>query len=510
MSIVVKETHTAVVVLFGGHAYKLKKPVDFGFLDFTTLRARLAACRREVELNRRLAPDVYEGVADVLGPDGQVCEHLVVMRRMPGERRLATLVRAGAPVDEQLRAVARAVAGLHASSPHGPGIDREGGVEALRGRWTDGFDQVRGLPSMPIERPVLEEIERLALRFLDGRAPLFEARRAARRIVDGHGDLQAEDVFCLDDGPRILDCLEFDDRLRFLDGLDDAAFLAMDLERLGAPLLAERFLSWYVEFSGDPAPPALWHHYVAYRAFVRAKVACLRHWQDRSDTTGSDTTAEARAQAEAGTEARRLAELALRHLRAGAVSLILVGGAPATGKSTIGGALADRLGHTLLRSDRVRKELAGLDPLRPAAAPYRQGIYDAAHTEQVYAELLSRAEKLLGSGESVVLDATWGDRRHRDAAEQVALRAAADLVQLRCTATPRIIDRRLAARRPGLSDADPAVSRLMTADLDAWPDAVEIDTGTALQDSLEQALRAVHRAGPEPSRRFRRPRIEPG
>ncbi|GAA1654649.1 AAA family ATPase [Nonomuraea maheshkhaliensis] len=505
MSIVVKETHAAVVVLFGERAYKLKKPVDFGFLDFTTRRARLAACRREVELNRRLAPDVYEGVADVRGPDGQACEHLVVMRRMPEERRLATLVRVGSPVDEQLRAIARAVAGLHAASPHGPAIDHEGSVKALHSRWTDSFDQVRGLPSPPIERPVLDEIERLTLRFLDGRASLFEARRSAGRIVDGHGDLLAEDIFCLDDGPRILDCLEFDDRLRYLDGLDDAAFLAMDLERLGAPRLAERFLSWYAEFSGDPAPPALWHHYVAYRAFVRAKVACLRHWQGETDTTG-----ETRQRAEAEAQARRLAELTLRHLRAGAVSLILVGGAPATGKSTMGMGLADRLGHTLLHSDRVRKELAGLDPMKPAPAPYRQGIYDAAHTEQTYAELLSRAEKLLGMGESVILDASWTARRHRDKAGEIATRAAADLVQLRCTAMPQIIARRLAARRPGLSDADPAISLAMAAGLDAWPAAVEIDTGADLPNSIERALEAVHPVEQKPSWCFRRPQLEPG
>ncbi|UBU08984.1 hypothetical protein [Nonomuraea gerenzanensis] len=192
MSIMVEQTHAAMVVLSGERAYKLKKPVHLGFLNCTTVRARLAACRREVELNRRLAPDVYEGVADVLGPDGQACEHPVVMRRMPEERRLATMVRAGVPVDEHLRAIARAVARLHAASPHGPGIDREGGVKALRSRWTDSFDQVRGLPSPPIERPVLDGLERLALRFLDGRGPLFEARSAAGRIVGGHGDLLAD------------------------------------------------------------------------------------------------------------------------------------------------------------------------------------------------------------------------------------------------------------------------------------------------------------------------------
>ena len=195
-------------------------------------------------------------------------------------------------------------------------------------------------------------MERLAGRFLAGRSALLDARVRGGHIVDGHGDLLAADIFCLADGPRILDCLEFDDKLRWLDGLDDAAFLAMDLERLGADELAGRFLDWYVEFSGDPAPASLRHHYVAYRAFVRAKVGCLRARQgDRL----------------AGQEASQLAALTLRHLRAGAVTVVLVGGLPGTGKSALAGALADRLGWTVLSSDRIRKELAGPPggPARP-------------------------------------------------------------------------------------------------------------------------------------------------
>ncbi|MCA2189522.1 bifunctional aminoglycoside phosphotransferase/ATP-binding protein [Nonomuraea cavernae] len=495
MDTMIKETHAALVFLLGEHAYKMKKPVNLGFLDFSTVRAREAACRREVELNRRLSPDVYEGVADVLGPDGQVCEHLVVMRQMPGERRLATLVRSGAQVEEQLRGIARQLAGLHANSRHGPDIDREGGRQALRGRWTESFAQVRGLPGATIPPGMLDEIERLTLRFLDGRDPLFAARVAAKRVVDGHGDLMAEDIFCLEDGPRILDCLEFDERLRFVDGLDDAAFLAMDLERLGAPRLSEEFLRRYVEFSGDPAPPTLWHHYVAYRAFVRAKVACLRHWQGDVD---------------AGWEARRLAELTLGHLRAGEVAMIVVGGSPGTGKSTLSGGIADRCGYTVLRSDRIRKELAGLDPLDSASAPYQQGIYDQAHTERTYTEVLSRAEKLLGLGEPVVLDASWTGERHRDQAARVAARTSSTLVMLRCTVMPQIAAERLATRGLGLTDADEAIGAVMAATAAPWPDAVEIDTGVAPEQALERALAAVQPAKGELSWRFRRPQIEPG
>ncbi|GAA3507626.1 hypothetical protein FHR32_007402 [Streptosporangium album] len=491
----IKETHIAVVVLLGDHAFKLKKPVSLGFLDFTTREARQAACHREVELNRRLAPDVYEGVADVLGPDGEVCDHLVVMRRMPEDRRLAAMIRSGKPVEEHLRQIARMVAGMHGRSRHGPEIDREGGREALRSRWTASFGEVRALPDAVLDPEAVEEIERLTLRFLDGRAPLFAARVNEGRIVDGHGDLLAEDIFCLDDGPRILDCLEFDERLRSVDGLDDAAFLAMDLERLGAPRLAETFLHWYAEFTDDHAPPSLWHHYVAYRAFVRAKVACLRQ---RQGDPGS------------GGEARLLAELTLRHLRAGAIPLILVGGSPGTGKSTLAAALADRLGYTLLGSDRIRKELFGISPEQHASAPFGEGIYDREHTERAYAEMLLRAEMLLHLGEPVILDASWIDAGHRTAAERVARRTSSDLAALRCTALPQVAAERLARRTGAISDADQAIATAMAAMAAPWPDAIEIDTSPTTEQAVERALTAIALSPATVPWRFRRPQMEPG
>ena len=204
-------------------------------------------------------------------------------------------------------------------------ISEQGSRDALWRRWEDNIEQIRPLRGEMLGVSDVGEVQRLAGRFLAGRAPLFDARVRGGRVLDGHGDLLAEDIFCLPDGPRILDCLEFDDRLRWVDGLDDAAFLAMDLERLGAGELADRSTGWYLEYSGDCAPVSLRHHYTAYRAFVRAKVSCLRCSQ---------------GDPAAGGEARQLAALALRHLHAGAVTLVLIGGLPGTGKSALAGVLA--------------------------------------------------------------------------------------------------------------------------------------------------------------------------
>jgi len=226
------------VFLVGALAYELKKPVCTAFLDFSTRQQRLEACRREVKLNQRLAPDVYLGVTEVTGVDGRPCDHLVVMHRMPEDRRLATLLDAGALLDDPVRQLARMLAAFHAGARRASEITAEGGRDALRARWVDNFAELRRFHETVLDGALMVELERLALDFLDGRESLLASRQRAGRIVDGHGDLLTGDIFCLDDGPRVLDCLEFDDRLRYLDGLDDAAFLAMDLEYRGAAELA--------------------------------------------------------------------------------------------------------------------------------------------------------------------------------------------------------------------------------------------------------------------------------
>lgn len=488
----IRETHTAVVFLVGDRAYKMKKPVDLGFLDFRTREARSEVCHKETDLNRRLAPDVYLGVAQITDPDGQPCEDLLVMRRMPDNRRLSTLVRSGADVSGDIRRIARVVAAFHSRCDRSPQIDVEGSRDALLERWTASFEQVRPFHGNVIDGAVTGEIERLTARFLAGREQLFADRLGRGRIVDGHGDLLADDIFCLLDGPRILDCLEFDDRLRHVDQLDDVAFLAMDLEHLGAPDLAERFIKLYVEFTGDPAPSSLLHHYVAYRAFVRAKVSCLRHQQGDPAAAG---------------QARTFSDLAQRHLATSAVKLVLVGGMPGAGKSTLASGLADRLGLVMLSSDRLRKELAGVDPEQSARADYRAGIYSRAWTERTYAEMLERAGRLLSLGESVVLDASWIDQGARREAQQVAARSHSDVVSLLCEVPEEVAAARM-RERSGPSDADEAVAAAMRGDADAWPEATLVNTSLPLDVGVAHAVSCV-RPNPEHRRWVRlRPLLE--
>ncbi|MGZ4588385.1 MAG: bifunctional aminoglycoside phosphotransferase/ATP-binding protein [Mycobacteriaceae bacterium] len=474
----VYETHSAVVFFFGDRAYKVKKPVDLGFLDFTTVEARRAVCHREVELNRRLAPDVYLGVAEVTDAEGMPCEWMVVMRRMPEERRLSTLVRSGVAVDDELRALARMLAVFHAKAKRGPEIDDAGSVDGLWGRWMANLAEMEPFRGDPLEAEVIDEIADRAMRYLAGRRSLFTARVDAGLICDGHGDLSADDVFCLPDGPRALDCLEFDDRLRWIDGLDDAAFLAMDLERLGKPDLGAEFLDYYGEFTGGRRIASLEHHYVAYRAGVRAKVSSLRYDQ------GVGAAAE---------QARALARLALRHLRAGEPRIILVGGLPGTGKSTVAGGVADALNAVLLRSDRIRKENDQRDPRVSAADDWERGLYGPDATRLTYDTLFRRARELVANGESVVLDASWNDADQRAAVRQVAVDASSLLVELRCEAPGPLaaerIQRRACTGDP--SDATVDIAAQMAQTFAPWPQAETIDTTSSVEKSIAHAVEAV-------------------
>ena len=310
---------------------------------------------------------MYLGVAELTDPGSNAGEPLVMMRRMPEERRMSSLVRAHVPLERTIARLARMMAAFHSSADRSPEISAEGSKDAILRRWTASFEQVDPYARELLGTGVIQEIRDRVNDFLAGREELFHRRIADGRILDGHGDLICDDIFCLDDGPRVLDCLDFDDQLRYIDGLDDIAFLAMDLERLGAPHQARLMMNRYAAFAGDPAQSSLRHHFIAYRAFVRVKVACLRHTQ-------GDSAAAA--------DARAYADIALNHLRAGVVRMIMIGGLPGAGKSTIAGLVADQIGAVLLSSDRTRKELDNVTQDSTSDQPYRHGLYNLDHTRR--------------------------------------------------------------------------------------------------------------------------------
>jgi hypothetical protein len=465
----VAETHSGIVFFVGDRAYKMKKPVKFGFLDFRDRAVRKRVCEREIELNRRLSPDVYLGVLDVVDADGCPVEHLIEMRRMPADRRLSALVRSGQPVDDHLRVLTHRLATFHAAAERSREVDDAADGHSMLRRWNANAAEMARFVGAVLDGDVLHTMLGSARRYLAGRSPLLDERIHLRRAVDGHGDLLADDIFCLDDGPRVLDCIEFDDRLRWGDALFDVAFLAMDLEDLDRPDLARTLLRLYSEASGDHWPASLAHHYIAHRAQIRSKVACLR-WEQGDETSRA--------------HARRLLGIAAAHAEAGEVRLIVVGGLPGTGKSTVASGIADALGAVVLRSDEVRKQLHG-----PGEELYTPGA-----TMATYQELLDEAIRCLVHGESVVLDATWHEARWRDEARAVATRAAVELHEIQCVAPAAVSERRIdarSARGDDISDATVEVYRAMTATLVPWPSALAIDTNRPPDQVIADAVAAV-------------------
>ncbi|KAA0235838.1 MAG: hypothetical protein JJLCMIEE_02990 [Acidimicrobiales bacterium] len=474
------ETHISVLVFWGDRAYKAAKPVAFAFIDQSTPAIRRQALKRELLLNRRLAPDVYLRVLDVRDSEGELVDAVLEMRRMPSERRLSTLLARGdRRGHEGLEQVARKLAAFHEQAAVAEDAERLAGQGALRSMWESNLKGLEPFEDRLVPRSLLADVTRLAHAYIDGRGPLFEQRIEHGLIRDGHGDVLADDIFVLDDGPRILDCLAFDDDLRTTDVLADVAFLVMDLQRLGHVSWSVDLIRWYQEFTAELHPASLAHFYVAHRALVRAKVACLSAVEPGDEHAG---------------EANALLAICRRHLQRAAPRLVLVGGEPGSGKSTLAQGLSDQLGWSVLRSDVERKELAGLSSSDDASAPVGEGIYRPDMTAATYDVLLSKAGALLSMGESVILDASWQSRIERARARNLAMASCTELAELRCEAPAQVTGERLLERelRPdSASDATMEVAKSMHETFDAWPEAEPIRTDRDLRAEIDEAIDVV-------------------
>jgi aminoglycoside phosphotransferase family enzyme/predicted kinase len=472
------ETHVSRLFLTDELVVKVKKALRTDFLDFSTPALREQACRREVALNRRLAPEVYLGVAHLPSGEG-AWEPAVVMRRQPERWNLESLARSGADLTEPLQAVSRRLAEFHARAERSVLIDGAGMPDTVLERWSANVDETRRARPRTVDDVQLERLDELAVRYLTGRAPLLRQRVDTGRICDGHGDLLAADIFCPPGAPpQILDCLEFDDRLRYGDVLADVAFLAMDLERCGRPEAAQLLLAHYRRTADDSWPDSLADYYVAFRALIRAKVAGLRVAQ--GDATATRLVEEHVAVAE-------------RHLLAGQVRLVLVGGLPGTGKTTVSRALAARLGWQYLSSDVRRKELLGVPAERHLGESFGEGAYDEAARDRTYRSLLATAEQALSFGESVVVDATWASQAHRDKAAEAAERTRAGLVCLQTVLDDEVADLRIrdrSDRGDDASDADVQVARVLRTRFDRWS-ARRLETSGSPRDVVDEAIRVV-------------------
>jgi uncharacterized protein len=483
------ETHISWVLLAGDRVYKIKKPVNLGFLDFTTLALRRRFCQDEVRLNRRLASDIYLGVVEIKGSAGaprfegrgRTLEVAVVMRRLPAERMLDRLVRENAAPPALLDGIGRTVAQFHAAADTGGEIDELGGIETIRRNWEENFTQTDAVGPELLSDDTRRRVREYVATFLEREAARFAARVAAGRSRDCHGDLQAQHVCCVEP-VQIFDCIEFNHRFRFGDVTGEIAFLAMDLERLGRPDLAIRFLNAYLEENGDYEAVPLLDFYRAYRAWVRAKVTAFQV-ADHPERAG---------------EARTLFELAGRfvapHRRP---RLVITTGVMGTGKSTAARHAAARLGAIVVRTDAVRKRLGGVPLRERVATTFGEGLYTPEMGRRTYVEAARLADELLRAGWPVIVDGSFSHSAERAEARAVADRHGLPFAVLWCDAPDEALVERLRSRSEDRHEVSDGREELLAEHRARYespahePRVVRLDTAGETDEAVEKALAEI-------------------
>lgn len=521
------QTHISWVLLGPREVWKLKRPVRMGFLDFGSRPARLEACKAEVELNRRLAPDVYLGLCPVLrdasgrlriGREGEgtregegagggtgegegdggetLVDWAVHMRRLPDAHRADVRLAEGRLDRDDVERIAERLARFHAEARGDQTTAPFGEPDTIAVNVRENFDQTRDAIERFITAEQAEEIERTQLAFLGQHAERLQERIAAGRIRDGHGDLRLEHVYLDDEGAvTIIDCIEFNDRFRYADVAADLAFLAMDLSEHEHVELSEHLVACYARAAGDYDLYAVLDFYESYRAYVRGKVASFV-----ASDAGVDH--DRRERAEASARHHFLLALAAERRPLLGPAVIAVGGIIASGKSTVAAQLGFAMSAPIVEADRTRKQLLGVAATEPVHEGSWQGAYDPAFTEQVYAEVLRRAEVVLGSGRPVLVDASFRSRELRARVRAMAQRQGVRFRFVECRVDPDIARQRLRERaeRASVSDGrleifDDFVARWETVDELPAEEHLVLDTSRPVEDDLA-AVREVVQTWP--------------
>lgn len=445
------QTHISLVFLVSGYAYKVKKPVSLGFLDFSTLEKRKHFCEEEVRLNRRLAPSVYLGIVPItldngrlrMEGSGEPIEWAVKMVRLPADATLESRVDSGLANGGEMIELAGRIADFHKGALGSIEIARFGAFDIVARNARENFEQARPEIGTTVHPGVFERLRVLTDKELNRLRPLIESRAARGVSRDTHGDLHLDHVYHFPDRPSpdnwaIVDCIEFNERFRYADPVADMAFLVMDLKFHNRPDLARSFADAWFKKTGDGDGRDLLSFYIAYRSIVRAKVGGIKL---RTATIGKRERADELMRA----QAHWLLALAELEEQIHRPYLLFIGGLPGTGKSTLALQLAERNNFEVIRSDVLRKELARSLPTA--------NLYTPEWNERTYAECLRQAEVLLFAGMRVIVDATFRQEQHRLMFANAARQRCVEVLWFDCEADPEVARQRIAARRNDPSDA---------------------------------------------------------
>jgi len=447
-----RDSHISVVFLTGSYVYKLKKPVDFGFLDYSGLENRKRMCALEVKLNQRLSRGVYEGVVAIrmdaegmhFGESGRIVEYAVKMKELPDGAALSNRLAAGKVTPGEMKRLGRMLAAFYAGSERSSAIDQYGRADVIGFNTEENFRQLQPFVGGLVRGSLFEFIKQASRGFFHDCKRLFDRRIREGRICDGHGDLRTEHVYFVLDEIEVIDCIEFNERFRYGDAAVDIAFLHMDMERLGRAELSLAVLSGYIEKSLDYGVYTLLDFYSCYRAIVKMKVACLT-WTELEEGVRK-TEMEIRAS--------QYLELAFRYaVQFSRPAIWVFCGLPGTGKSSFAERLRDILGIALFQSDEVRKDLPEYS--RSGPVPFGTGIYRQDTRGRVYSRLLALAQEEIKRGRPVILDATFSLRKWREETMRLAGDLDANILFFECVCETGTILQRMGRRRTedSLSDA---------------------------------------------------------
>ncbi|MBI9091772.1 MAG: AAA family ATPase [Desulfobacterium sp.] len=451
----IRDTHISKVFLTGEYVYKVKKPLDLGFLDFSTLEKRRFYCDREISLNRRLTHDIYLDVVAItlnndkygLGKGGRTEEYAVRMRQLPHARSLQQMIKARKITQADMADLGRQLAQFYMETPESKDLGVEAPWQNVFDACNENFRQTKHFCNTLLDRETWETIQGATISFLKGHRTHFIHRFNAGKFRDCHGDLRTGHVYFTDKGIQIIDCIEFNDRLRHIDVINDLAFLLMDLDFHGEQGLGDCLLNAFLRQTDDTKAFLMMALYKCYRAFVRCKVNCILL---------SSNELQAKETATAKNHALKYLDLSYQYaLQFSRPRIWVVCGMPATGKSTIAKALAQILEIEPIRSDRVRKKIFGLKPHESGGEVFEEKIYSASAGSLTYGKLLCLAQQEIANGHSVILDATFSRAKHREHLISLAKGKGIKPIFLECTAPEETIKERLMGREstPSISDA---------------------------------------------------------
>ncbi len=479
------ETHISSVLLAGEYAYKIKKPVAFGFVDFSTLEKRLLYCNEEIRLNRRLAPDLYLGVVPITGTAsrprmdgaGPAIEYAVRMRRFSQESMADRLLEQDRIPPERMDELSGIVAAFHQTLPRA-GADTAFGSRAVIGKYMlQNFDHVAGAGATESDSRKIASLREWTLAELERCGRLFEQRKTGGYVRECHGDLHLGNIALIDDRLVIFDCIEFNPELRWIDVMSEVAFMAMDLEDRGRPAYAARFLNNYLELTGDYEGISLLRFYMTYRAMVRAKVRWLL-----ANQPGLDKATGLQAKEQSLTYLR----LAEKYAAERRPALVITHGLSGSGKTFFTQPVLEALDAIRVRSDIERKRLFQIEPTTRPGTGVARGIYDKASGDRTYGRLAELAARILQAGWPVIVDATFLGKDRRDRFRTLARENNAPFLILDFEASEAVLRERLRSRSREGKDASDADIRVLEQQMREYRPLAEEEKAFALTIDTEK------------------------